>query len=90
MRKSLLSLSVTTLSLAAALLLALPAQAQLGKAASEATESAKQKIDQKRAESAAKEGGPVDKAVNNVKAKVHEHKSKAAAENAKDAITGKK
>ena len=66
------------------------AHAQVDKAASEAADSVKHKIDQKRAESKAKESGPVGKAVNNVKGEYHEHKSKAAAKNAKEAVTGSK
>ena len=71
------------------LLLAMSASvyaADVGKAASEATDAAKHKIDQKRAEKKEKESGPVGKAVNDVKGKYHENRAGAAAENAKDAM----
>ncbi|MBU2409531.1 MAG: hypothetical protein KKC79_12910, partial [Gammaproteobacteria bacterium] len=42
------------------------ANAQIGKAASDATDAAKHKIDEKRADSKAEKSGPVGKAVNNV------------------------
>lgn len=63
--------------------------AQLGKAASEASDAAEHKIDQKRAESDAKKSGPVGKAVNNVKSEYHKNRSKNSAEKAKDALKGK-
>lgn len=91
MKKSSFRLSTATLAAATLLGLAGAVQAaDVGKAASEATDAARHKIDQKRAESQAKESGPVGKAVNNLKSEYHEHKSKAAAKDAKEAVTGKK
>jgi len=69
-----------------ALLAAGAANAQLGKAASEATDAAKHKIDEKRADSEAKKSGPVGKAVNNVKSGYHKNRSKNSAEKAKKAL----
>ncbi|KTT23768.1 hypothetical protein [Pseudacidovorax intermedius] len=63
--------------------------AQLGKAASEATDAAEHKIDQKRAESEAKKSGPVGKAVNNVKSSYHKNRSESSATKAKNALKGK-
>ncbi|RZM02553.1 MAG: hypothetical protein EOP73_09080 [Variovorax sp.] len=62
------------------------AQAQIGKAASEATDAAKHKIDEKRADSAAKKSGPVGKAVNNVKSGYHKNRSQNSADKAKRAL----
>ncbi|CAA2101809.1 hypothetical protein [Variovorax paradoxus] len=62
------------------------ASAQLGKAASDATDAAEHKIDQKQAESKAKKSGPVGKAVNNVKSGYHKNRSKASADKAKKAL----
>lgn len=61
--------------------------ADVGKAASDATNAAQHKIDQKRAESKAKESGPVGKVVNDAKAGYHKNRSDAAADNAKKAIS---
>ncbi len=62
------------------------APAQIGKAASEATDAAKHKIDEKRADSAAKKSGPVGKAVNNVKSGYHKNRSQNSADKAKRAL----
>ena len=62
------------------------AHAQLGKAASEATDATKHKIDEKRADSEAKKSGPVGKAVNNVKSGYHKNRSEASKEKAKKAL----
>lgn len=64
----------------------LTANAQLGKAASEATDATKHKIDEKRADSEAKKSGPVGKAVNNVKSGYHKNRSKSSADKAKQAL----
>ncbi|VTU46165.1 hypothetical protein SRS16P2_00517 (plasmid) [Variovorax sp. SRS16] len=60
--------------------------AQIGKAASEATDAAKHKIDEKRADSEAKKSGPVGKAVNSVKSGYHKNRSKSSAGKAKQAL----
>nr|WP_145546309.1 hypothetical protein [Variovorax boronicumulans] len=78
MKKVLLA-TVAALSLATA-------SAQVGKAASEATDAAKHKIDQKRAESEAEKSGPVGKAVNNLKSGYHKKQSERSANQAKKAI----
>lgn len=70
----------------AASLTVLTAGAQMGKAASEATDSAKHKIDEKRADSEAQKSGPVGKAVNNVKSDYHRNRSKSSADKAKQAL----
>ncbi len=70
----------------AASLTVLGAGAQVGKAASEATDAAQHKIDQKQADSEAKKSGPVGKAVNNVKSGYHKNRSKASADKAKKAL----
>lgn len=62
------------------------ANAQLSKAASEATDSAKHKIDEKRADDEAKKSGPVGKAVNNVKSDYHKNRSKNSADKAKQSL----
>ena len=62
------------------------AQAQIGKAASEATDAAKHKIDEKRADSEAKKSGPVGKAVNNVKSGYHKNRADSSADKAKKAL----
>jgi hypothetical protein len=62
------------------------ASAQIGKAASEATDAAKHKIDEKRADSEARKSGPVGKAVNNVKSGYHKNRSQNSAEKAKKAL----
>jgi len=64
-------------------LAALGAHAQLGKAASEASDAAKHKIDEKRADSDAKKSGPVGKVVNGVKSDYHHGMSKRSADKAK-------
>ncbi len=75
----------TLLALAAAFTV-LGAHAQIDKAASEATDSVKHKIDQKRADSDAKKSGPVGKVVNGVKSDYHQSQSKRSAEKAKQAL----
>ena len=67
-------------------LVVLGAHAQIGKAASEATDSVQHKIDEKRADSAAKKSGPVGKAVNNVKSGYHKNRAKASAKKAKKSL----
>lgn len=62
------------------------ASAQVDKAASEATDSVKHKIDQKSAESDAKKSGPIGKTVNNVKADYHKSQSKSSSNKAKKAL----
>ena len=62
------------------------ASAQVGKAASEATDAAKHKIDEKRADSEAKKSGPVGKAVNNVKSGYHKNRANSSADKAKKAL----
>ncbi len=64
----------------------LSANAQVGKAASEATDAAKHKIDEKRADGDAKKSGPVGKTVNNVKSGYHKNRSKSSADKAKKAL----
>ena len=68
------------------LLAAGTANAQIGKAASEATDAAQHKIDEKQADSKAKKSGPVGKAVNNVKSGYHKNRSKASADKAKQSL----
>ena len=70
----------------AASLTVLTAGAQVGKAASEATDAAKHKIDEKRADNEAKKSGPVGKAVNNVKSGYHKNRSQNSADKAKKAL----
>lgn len=77
--KKLVLATVAALSLATA-------SAQIGKAASEATDAAKHKIDQKRAEGQAEKSGPVGKAVNNVKSGYHKKQSERSAGKAKKAL----
>lgn len=62
------------------------AHAQVGKAASEATDAAKHKIDEKRADSEAKKSGPVGKAVNNVKSGYHRNRAQNSGEKAKKSL----
>ena len=62
------------------------AHAQVGKAASEATDAAQQKIDQKQAEHKAAKSGPVGKAVNNTKATYHKHQADRSAHKAKQSL----
>jgi hypothetical protein len=64
----------------------LGANAQVGKAASEATDSVQHKIDEKRADSDAKKSGPVGKAVNNVKSGYHKNRAKNSANKAKQSL----
>lgn len=78
--------TLTALFTAFTLLAAGSAGAQVGKAASDATDAAKHKIDEKRADSEAKKSGPVGKTVNNVKSGYHKNRSKNSAENAKKAL----
>ncbi len=78
MQKFLIALA-TTLAMATA-------SAQVGKAASEATDAAKHKIDQKRAESEAEKSGPIGKAVNNVKSEYHKKQSERSGKKAKQAL----
>ena len=81
MNKSLIALA-TSLTLLATV----PVHAQIGKAASEATDAAKHKIDEKRADHEAKKSGPIGKAVNNVKSGYHKNRSKSSAGKAKKAL----
>ncbi|MDT0138331.1 hypothetical protein Q9R47_11465 [Acidovorax sp. PRC11] len=83
-----MSMNKTLVALAAAAaVLATPfAHAQVGKAASEAADSAEHKIDQKRAENDAKHSGPVGKAVNNVKADYHKNRAHHSKEKAKESL----
>lgn len=75
------------IAFAAALTLAAgAANAQVGKAASEATDSAKHKIDEKRADNEAKKSGPVGKAVNNVKSGYHKNRAANSADKAKKSL----
>ena len=78
----------TLIAFAAActLLVAGTATAQVGKAASEATDAAKHKVDEKRADSKAEKSGPVGKAVNNVKSGYHKNRSKNSAQKAKQSL----
>ena len=81
MQKALIALATTV-----ALLAAGTAPAQVGKAASEATDAVQHKIDQKRADSDAKKSGPIGKAVNNVKSGYHKNRSKNSAQKAKQSL----
>ena len=63
-----------------------PPSPQIGKAAPDATDAAKHKIDEKRADSDAKKSGPVGKAVNNVKSGYHKNRSEASKDKAKKAL----
>jgi hypothetical protein len=81
MNKVLIALAASFTLLASATV-----HAQIGKAASEATDAAKHKIDEKRADSEAKKSGPVGKAVNNVKSGYHKNRSKNSADKAKKAL----
>lgn len=80
-RKIMIALAASLTLLAAG-----TANAQIGKAASDATDAAKHKIDEKRADSDAKKSGLVGKAVNNVKSGYHKNRSKNSAEKAKKAL----
>ena len=62
------------------------AHAQVGKAASEATDAAKHNIDQKRAQCEAKDSGPVGKVVNNAKAGYHKKQAERSGKKAKQAV----
>jgi len=73
-------------AVAASLALMGAAQAQVGKAANEATDAAQHKVDQKQAEAKAANSGPVGKAVNGVKADYHEHAAKSDAKKAKKSL----
>ena len=81
MQKTLIALAT-----AAALLGAGTVSAQVGKAASEATDAVQHKIDEKRADSNAKKSGPIGKAVNNVKSGYHKNRSQSSADKAKKAL----
>ena len=70
----------------AASLTVLTAGAQIGKAASEATDATKHKIDEKRADSDARKSGPFGKAVNNVKSGYHKNRAKSSADKAKQSL----
>lgn len=70
----------------AASLTVITASAQIGKAASEATDSVQHKIDQKQAESKAKKSGPVGKAVNDVKSGYHKNRAKNSADKARQSL----
>lgn len=77
---------LTALIASIAFVAAAPAGAQIGKAASDATDAAKHKIDEKRADSDAKKSGPIGKAVNGVKSEYHRNRSKNSADKAKQAL----
>ena len=62
------------------------AVAQAGKAASEATDSIRHKIDEKRADRKAEKSGPVGKVVNKTKSGYHKNRSSDAADDAKNAL----
>ncbi|MBB3641655.1 MULTISPECIES: hypothetical protein [Variovorax] len=64
----------------------LTAGAQVGKAASEATDAVQHKIDEKQAESKAKKSGPIGKTVNNVKSGYHKNRAKNSANKAKQSL----
>jgi hypothetical protein len=81
MRKVLIALTMSFSLLAAG-----AAVAQAGKAASEATDSVRHKIDEKRADRKADKSGPVGKVVNKTKSGYHKNRSSAAADDAKDAL----
>jgi hypothetical protein len=81
MRKVLIALTTSVSLLAAG-----AAVAQAGKAASEATDSVRHKIDEKRADRKAEKSGPVGKVVNKAKSGYHKNRSSAAADDAKDAL----
>jgi len=81
MNKTLIAIA-TTLSIFAAG----AAQAQVGKAAAEASDAAEHKIEEKRADDKAKKSGPVGKAVNNVKSDYHKSRSKNSADKAKQSL----
>ncbi|MGI4848290.1 MAG: hypothetical protein ACRYGK_09160 [Janthinobacterium lividum] len=70
----------------AASLVVLCAHAQVGQAASQATDAAQHKIDEKQADSAAKKSGPVGKAVNGVKSSYHKNRAKSSARKAKQSL----
>ena len=59
------------------------AQAQVGKAASEAADAVEHKIYEKRADNAAAKSGPVGKVVNKTKAGYHKSQAKRSATKAK-------
>ena len=81
MKKILMALATAMTLLAAG-----TSHAQVGKAASEASDAAKHKIDEKRADSEAKKSGPVGKAVNNVKSGYHKNRADSSADKAKKAL----
>ena len=81
MQKTLIALAAAT-----ALFAAGTVSAQVGKAASEATDAVQHKIDEKRADSKAKKSGPVGKAVNNVKSSYHKNRSSNSAQEAKRSL----
>ena len=62
------------------------ASAQVGKAASEATDAAQHRIDQKRAEGQSEKSGPVGKVVNKAKSGYHKKQSERSATKAKQAL----
>ena len=81
MHKLLIALATSLTLLAAG-----QANAQVGKAASEATDAAKHKIDEKRADSAAEKSGPVGKAVNKAKSGYHKNRAQASSDKAKKSL----
>jgi rhamnogalacturonyl hydrolase YesR len=81
MQKTLIALAAAT-----ALFAAGAVSAQVGKAASEATDAVQHKIDEKRADSKARKSGPVGKAVNNVKSSYHKNRSSSSAQKAKRSL----
>lgn len=81
MNKFLIALATSITLLAAG-----TANAQIGKAASEATDAAKHKIDEKRADNDAKKSGPIGKAVDNVKSGYHKNRAKSSIGKAKKSL----
>jgi hypothetical protein len=78
------------LATSVSLLAAGGAVAQAGKAASEATDSVRHKIDEKRADHKAEKSGPVGKVVNKTKSTYHKNRASESADDAKDALKPKK
>ena len=62
------------------------AWAQVGKAAAETQEAVQQKVEEHKAENAARNSGPVGKAVNKTKAKYHKARAKHASNKAKHSL----
>jgi len=81
MKKVLIALATSFSLLAAG-----AAVAQAGKAASEANDSVRHKIDEKRADRKAEKSGPAGKVVNRAKSGYHKNRSSDAADDAKKAL----